>query len=247
MSRPTHPKRYRTHYTVDPLLPVATRTDVEVDEHGVIQPKPRCPKPKKLFTHDPLLDKTRRKTINSSKRAKSRGTAAQRSIYALVTTKPGTNRPPIDSYDEGHKHVTLRIHRVADPYDEVVRGSYGLVTGLSLQEFLWNLFVVNEELPRHKKLTDETLIHFIAQEFPDSQFGKPQYSHAQRLGILSRCRSRYNCGRMFWQGDVKRGRLPTKRSYRYDIYGLRMLPRTRYKRVSDPNSSDSEATLIVPR
>lgn len=239
---------YRRHRVVEPPLPVATRVDVVVNAAGEIVSQPR----KKtgtgemhLFAVDPLLDTTHRKDIACGKRGKSRGLAAKRSIYARLSKNSFTSQPPVDANDEGKRVITLKVHRVADPYDEVQRLTHGLLTGLSMSEFYWNLFELNEELPRNKKMTDETIANFVGQEFPESKFATA-FSAKQRLYHVSRYRSLYNTGRLFFHKEIGRGRLPTKKSYRYDIYGLRMIPTQgrRAKPLSHPSlpSSSNEAT-----
>jgi len=62
--------------------------------------------------------------------------------------------------------VTIKILRIDDPINGWKRASQGQITGLSFSEWLATTFEANEMLPKAKKLTDESILQALAEEFP---------------------------------------------------------------------------------
>ena len=48
-----------------------------------------------------------------------------------------------------------------------IQKTKGKVTGLGLMQFLYNLFLLNERLPKNSKMTNEEIHRQVVREFPE--------------------------------------------------------------------------------
>lgn len=97
----------------------------------------------------------------------------------------------------GRQHdqfLTIRVRRIDDP-QVWSRKSHGKTTGLSFYETIGLLLLSNEKAPKTRKLTDEAITQFLAEEFPNSRGLKAIL--ARRGGrTLNHYRSLYNNGKL---------------------------------------------------
>lgn len=109
-----------------------------------------------------------------------------------------------------NQYLTIRVRRIDDP-QVWERKSCGKTTGLSIYETIAVLLQANEVAPQTRKLTDEAITQFLAEEFPKSRGVKAMLN---RTGgrTLNHYRSLYNKGKLT-------GQIPTQLSHRWTYKG----------------------------
>lgn len=92
------------------------------------------------------------------------------------------------------EYVTIKVLRIDDP-QVWTRKSHGKTTRMSFYETIAVLLNANELAPKSKKLTDEAITRFLAEEFPKSR-GMKAILTRHRGRTLNHYRSLYNKGKL---------------------------------------------------
>jgi len=94
----------------------------------------------------------------------------------------------------------------------------GIKYGIGVSNFIWNLFVLNETLPRMKKMTDTEIVRQIIEEYRKYKDTVAYYSKTSHC--IVEARARFNRGII---GPNPQLRIPPEvLSYRYNAEGKRV-------------------------
>jgi len=104
---------------------------------------------------------------------------------------------------------SIRVDPDLSTADDIHK-SYGQTTSMGICRFVQLLFIANETIPKHARMTDEQLARILVSEFPESK----RVKNHPRSRLMSYYRSHYNSGSLIPKEGV-----PLLKSRRYTKSG----------------------------